>query len=117
LKNKNVLNSFYYAFQGINIVWKERNFKLHILSAILAISMAYILKISNIEWCIVLLCIGIVLMAEVFNTTIEKIVDMVSPEHNPKAGIIKDLAAAAVLIISIVAAVIAVIIFTPYFLK
>ncbi len=117
MKKNKLKNSFYYAFKGIGFAWQERNFKLHILSAILALSISFILKISNIEWCIILLCIGIVLMAEVFNTAIEKIMDMVSPEHNPKAGIIKDLSAAGVLIISIVAAVIAVIIFTPYFLK
>jgi diacylglycerol kinase (ATP) len=106
MKKNKLMNSFYYAFKGIGFAWQERNFKLHVLSSILALSVAYIL-----------LCIGVVLMAEVFNTAIEKIIDLVSPDHSAKAGAIKDLAAAAVLLISIVVAIVAVIIFTPYIFK
>jgi diacylglycerol kinase (ATP) len=59
----------------------------------------------------ILLAIALVLVSEIFNTAIERLVDIVSPEHHPKAGIIKDIAAGAVLVASIVAVLIGVFIF------
>ncbi len=115
-KNKLIL-SFKFAFKGINFAFQERNFKLHIGSTVLVLILGFYFQINAIEWCIILLCIGSILAAEVLNTAIEKIVDFISPQYNKKAGMIKDLAAAAVLILSIVAAIIGVIIFAPYVLK
>ena len=74
------------------------------------------LKINLIEWCIVTFAIVLVIGAELFNTAIETIVDMVSPEKNPKAKLAKDISAAAVLSIAIGAAIIGGIIFIPKFI-
>ena len=58
---------------------------------------------------------GMVLAAEGFNTAIERLVDLVSPDFHPVAGDVKDVAAGAVLICAIAAAIIGMIIFIPYF--
>jgi diacylglycerol kinase (ATP) len=70
--------------------------------------------ITTTEWCIVLLCFGLVLSAEAFNTAIERLVNLVSPDFHPIAGDVKDVAAGAVLICAIASAIIGCIIFIPY---
>lgn len=109
--------SFIYAFKGIGFALKERNFKIHILAAIIVLVFGFYLKISNDEWVTVLLCIGGVMSLEIINTAIELLVDKISPERNETAGKIKDLAAGAVLIFSIISAIIGLLIFLPYFIK
>ena len=113
-KGNSLFSSFGFAFKGIQEVWKERNFKLHIISTFVAILMGFVFNISSIEWIIVLFCIGLVLSMELVNTAIEEIVNFISPEYHVKAGKIKDLAAAAVLIASIAVFIIALIIFIPH---
>ena len=70
-------------------------------------------EITLHEWIAVVCAIGIVIVSEILNTAIEKLTDMVSPEIHPKAKVVKDLAAGAVLMASIVAAVIGLIVFLP----
>lgn len=106
-------NSFIYAFKGIATAFKEPNFKIHLIACITVIIAGFVFNISNIEWSIVIVCIGLVFAAEILNTAIEEIVDYISPERNIKAGIIKDLAAAMVLIISIASLIVGLIIFLP----
>jgi diacylglycerol kinase (ATP) len=110
------IRSFGYAFSGIKkVFFAERNFRFHSLAAILVISVGFLLNISQTDWAILALTIGAVLTAEAFNSAIEKLVDMVSPQKQPQAGWVKDVAAGAVLLISVAAAVVGLIIFTPYF--
>ncbi len=66
------------------------------------------------EWVAIILCIGMVLATELINTAIERLVDLISPDRNPIAGQIKDIAAGAVLICAIAAAIVGLIIFIPY---
>lgn len=110
------LKSFTYAFNGIKLSLQQRNMKVHMCSAILAIVCGFILKITTAEWCIILICIGIVLSLEIINTAIESFVDLVEPNHHPIAGKIKDLAAGAVLVFSIISALIGTLIFGKYIL-
>ncbi len=79
--------------------------------------MAYRFEVTRTEWCILIFCIGLVWMAETFNTALETITDLVSPEQNLLAGKTKDLAAGAVLLAAITAAVIGLIIFVPYWVS
>ena len=65
-------------------------------------------------WMIIILCIGVVIAAELFNTAIEKLVDLVSPQQHPVAGQVKDIAAGAVLVCAATAAIIGLIVFIPY---
>ncbi len=115
---KKRLMSFVYAFKGIgSLLKKEHNAWIH-CTAIGVVTIAGIyFDITSTEWCIVLLCFGMVLAAEGFNTAIERLVNLVSPDFHPVAGDVKDVAAGAVLICAIAAAIIGIIIFFPYFLN
>ena len=108
------LRSFVYAFKGIKYsVLTQHNFQIHIVLAIIAVLLGFLLKITVLEWVSIIIVIGMVLAAEIFNTSIEELVNLVSPERNKKAGVIKDLAAAAVLILAIAAFITGMIIFLP----
>lgn len=106
-----VLRSFRFAGQGIlNLFRYENNAKVHLLVAIVVISIGFWLRFTVTEWAIILTQIGLVWAAEAVNTAIEKLCDVVSPGHNPTIGTIKDLAAGAVLIVSIVAVVVGILV-------
>ena len=103
---KKLINSFKYAIEGfISSFTTERNMKIHVLATIIVIALGIYFKISVTEWCIIAIAIALVISAELFNTAIETLVDMVSPEKNPKAKLAKDISAAAVLATAIGAAV------------
>lgn len=115
---KKRIKSFSYAFKGIaSLLKKEHNAWIHCLAIVVVTSLGFYFHITPTEWCIVLLCFGMVLAAEGFNTAIERLVDLVSPERHPVAGDVKDVAAGAVLIGAIAAAIIGCIIFLPYLLN
>ncbi len=90
--------------------------KVIFISAILTVLAALFLKVNSNDWCILLICIGLVMALEMMNSAIEGIVDLVSPQQNEKAGQIKDMAAGAVLIASIVSFIIGILILGKYFL-
>ena len=114
LSIKRLRKSFGYAFKGIDdVIEHEPNMKIHVVVAILVVIMAFILKVSIIEWIILVLLIGAVLAAETINTTIENLVDMYTKEYDEKAKIVKDTAAGTVLIFAITSAIIGLIIFIP----
>lgn len=112
---KKQLYGFGYAWKGIRCcIGKEQNLSFHLIAAIIVVIAGFILSITKIEWTIVILCIGVVIAAELFNTTIERLVDLVSPQQHPIAGKVKDIAAGAVLVCAVTAAIIGLIIFVPY---
>lgn len=111
---KKLINSFRYAIEGFISSFKtERNMKIHILAMFVVVLLGFYFKLNLVEWCFIALAISLVIGAELFNTAIETIVDMVSPEKNPKAKLAKDISAAAVLALAIGAVVIGTIIFIP----
>lgn len=111
---KKLVNSFKYAIEGFISSFKtERNMKIHVLAMVLVVILGIYLKLNQIEWCIIVISIALVISAELFNTAIETLVDMVSPEKNPNAKLVKDISAAAVLALAIGAAVAGTIIFIP----
>ncbi len=108
------LRSFGHAFRGLAICFRtQANARIHALAALLAVVLGFVLKIAAWEWCAVVVSIASVWAAECFNTAMEGVVDFVSPERQPLAGRIKDLAAGAVLAVAIGAAVVGAIIFGP----
>jgi diacylglycerol kinase (ATP) len=113
---KKFLKSFQHAFHGIRFAAAENNFRVQLSIGILVIIAGAIFKLSSVEWLWIVLMTGLVLSAEMVNTSIEGLVDLVSPEFNPLAGKVKDLAAGAVLVISIAACVVGLIIFVPHFI-
>ena len=109
--------SFLFALQGFRIaVMTERNIKLMLGGALFAIAMGIILRIDAVSWACVVICIGCVLVTELINTSIETIVDLVSPEFHPLAGRAKDVAAAASWTMSLAAAIAGIIIYIRAFL-
>ncbi len=114
MKNKKLINSFKYAFQGIGSAFiSERNMKIHYTIMALVIIFGFLLKISMTEWIICIALFGLVISAEMFNTAIEYVVDIASPEKQEKAKHAKDIAAGAVLVNAIVSAIIGLQIFIP----
>lgn len=114
IDKKRLTNSFKYAFEGIVQAYiGEQNLKIHSVIACLIIIFGFILKISYTEWLICLVLIGLVLMAEFFNTSIEYLVDLVSPDIHPLAKATKDTASAGVLMMAIISAIIGLTIFVP----
>lgn len=114
VNKKKLINSFKYAFMGIKSAYKdEQNLRIHTVMAILVLIFSFILKVSYYELIVCLILIGLVLMAEFFNTSLENLVDLVTLEKNPLAKVAKDTAAAGVLVFAIISAVIGLIIFVP----
>lgn len=103
---KNYHIGFRYAFAGIAwLLKKERNMRIHCCAALMVVVSGCIIGLSLYEWIAIILCIGAVLSAEAFNTAIERLADKVCPEYDEAIGNVKDMAAGAVLIVSIFSAI------------
>lgn len=90
---KKQIRSFGYAWKGIRqCVGKEQNLSFHLITTAVVIAAGFFFGITRTEWIVIILCIGVVIAAELFNTAIEKLVDLVSPERHPIAGQVKDIA-------------------------
>lgn len=113
-KSKSIFHSFKYAIEGFLSAFRtERNMKVHIFIMLCVILAGILLKITCFEWIICMILFGGVIGAELINTAIEVTVDIAMPEKNEKAKLAKDLAAAGVLIFSIVSAIVGGLIFVP----
>ena len=111
---KRLGRSFKAAFEGIASTYKkEQNIKIHTIISIIVIIGGILFKINYIEWLVCLVLIGFVLMAEFFNTAIEYVVDLASPNIHPLAKAAKDTASAGVLMMAIISALIGCVIFIP----
>jgi diacylglycerol kinase len=109
-----ILAGFIFAGKGIRTAFiSERNLKIQTCFVVLVILSGWVLHISIIEWLICFLCFGLVIGAELMNTSVEKLVDLASPQFHPLAEKVKDIAAGAVLFNSVIAAIIGLIIFLP----
>lgn len=114
ISKKRLINSFKYALCGLKTAYlEEQNLRVHTLCGIVVVILSYFLKLTPSEFSICLILIGLMLMAEFFNTSIENIVDMVTLEKNPYAKKAKDIAAAGVLVFAFISAIIGLIIFLP----
>ncbi len=109
------LKSFRYAAQGfLFIVRYEHNSRIQLFISGIVLIMGFLLHIRRLEWVLVLLCMGFVLTAEMINTSIEKLSDVVSLQKNEQIRVIKDISAAVVLLSSFIAMIAGLIIFVPY---
>lgn len=106
--------SFTFAFQGLRCLFREEhNARIHLIAAVLAVSFGFILEISTLEWLIVVVSIALVFGFELFNSAIENLCDFVSPGLQPMIKKVKDLAAGAVLLVSLSTLAVGLIIFIP----
>ena len=104
-----------YAFEGIAALIKfENNTRIHLLATATVLIAGYISNITTYEWDWLAISIALVWICEAFNTAIEALVDLVSPDKHPIAKKVKDLSAAAVLLTCMGAGLIGVIIFIPH---
>lgn len=111
------LKSFKHAFAGIKLLSSDHNFYFHFPVGMFVLLLAFLFKLNTMEWLWVILAIGLVWITEAFNTSIEKLVDLVSPEYNVLAGKVKDIAAATVFLAVIFSGCIGLIIFVPHFIE
>ena len=111
---KRFFKSFTYAIHGIITAFKtEQNLLFDAIFAFIVIILGFVLKLSTMEFIVVILAIGLVISMELINTAIEYVVDMSMPEIHPLAKISKDIASGAVLISAVSALVIGIIIYFP----
>jgi diacylglycerol kinase len=106
--------SFRFAVKGLSVLFMTQpNAWIHAVAIVVVALAGILLRISLMEWALVCIAIGLVISAEAFNTSIEKLVDHISPENNKNAGTVKDLAAAAVLVTAVTALIIGIVVFVP----
>jgi len=107
--------SFIYAFKGLALTIRyEPNARIHIAAGILAVILGMLFRINLLEWALIIICIGSVITAEIINTAIERLADIISIQKNEKIGEVKDISAGAVLVTALVALTTGSIIFLPY---
>lgn len=117
IKHKTLLQSFGYAWEGIVYALKnDQNFRVHILAAIIVILFSLFFKVSPFEMGILGVMIILVIVAEMINTAIENMVNLITKEYHLEAKIAKDVASGMVLVTSIGAFIVGLLIFTPHFL-
>lgn len=110
------LRSFRYALEGFRTaVTTERNINVQICVGVAALIAGVVLKLDALSWILIILCIGLVLFAELVNTSIEAIVDLATQELHPLAKRAKDIAAASVFTLSVTSAIVGIIVFVRAF--
>lgn len=108
------VNSFKYALKGLKTFFiTQPHAKIHAIAIIVVTIAGIYFDLNYVEWGLITTAIGLVIVAEVMNTAIEFLTDIVSPGYNEKAGNVKDLAAAGVLVAAIISLIIASFIFLP----
>ena len=113
-KDKSFLKGVGYCLNGISYTFShERNFRFEIILGILVVILSFILKISLLEWVIIVFSIFIVLVLELINTAFEAMVDLYTDKYNKGAKIVKDVIAGAVLTSAFFSAIMGILIFLP----
>jgi diacylglycerol kinase len=108
------LKSFSHAFSGLRgIILREHNFRIHLLAALLAVILGVVLHLSPGEWTALVLVIVMVFVAEILNSALEALSDIISPEHHKSVKRAKDYAASAVLLAALASLVVGGILFLP----
>jgi undecaprenol kinase len=111
---KKTLRSFRYASHGFTHIWRQhQNIRFHIVMGGVAIALSYLLDISYLEYLFVLITIFFVIIAEMMNTAIEEMTNLITTEHRKEAKIAKDVAAAAVFLSAAFSVIVGLIIFLP----
>jgi diacylglycerol kinase len=111
----NIIRGFGHAFRGLWYVLRyERNARIHLIAALAAFGLGGLLGVSDVELAAIFFAIIIVFLAEIVNTAIEKTLDLIDANENPRIKIIKDMAAGAVLVAATAAAMVGIVIFSPY---
>ena len=113
MDKRKFFKSFGFAVTGIRTSFSEQNFRFHVFAMVVVVVAGLLTGLTRIEWAIICIVIGLVLMAEMLNTAIEKVVDLASPDIHPLAKAAKDIAAGAVLVIALFSVIIGILSFIP----
>ncbi len=106
--------SFKYAFHGLGYMMRTQpNARIHLAATVLVIMIAVWLQITTLDWALLFIAIGLVWLAEGFNTSMESMVDLVTRDFHPLAKIVKDTSAASVLVASFISLIIGLLILGP----
>lgn len=106
--------AFRFAFCGVGrCASSQRNMRIHLGATALVVVAGLVCGISALEWCAVVLCIGMVCALECVNTAVEATVDLITEEYHPLAKVAKDCAAGAVLIAAMASVVVGLLVFVP----
>ena len=115
---KSRFKSFRFAIKGLSSLLKnEHNSRIHLIAAIISIGMGIMLKLNCSEWALLIIVIAIVFIAELINTSLETLADLIDPEWNKMIKMAEDYSAAAVLISAIVALIVGCLIMIPKLIK
>lgn len=107
--------SFLNAFRGVFVMMKtERNFQIEILAFFINLFLIFYLKLTSADAALILIASAAVLSAEIFNTAIEKVCDIIQPDFDKRIGFIKDIAAGAVVLMAIVSVIIGILVYWKY---
>lgn len=114
MKGQSQAKSFAVAFAGIGRAFaSELHMKVHLVFAVAALIACWALQVEAWGWCVVVICIGMVISAEVLNTAIEALCDKVSPGYDHLIKVAKDAAAGAVLVLAITSVIVGLIVYVP----
>ena len=114
MRSRNIVQSFRFAFSGLWYVLRtQRNTRIHLAVAATVVVLGIWLGLSSIQWAVLTLTIGSVLVSELLNTVAETLVDLVSPGYHPLAKVVKDVTAGAVLLAAIISVVIGLLVLGP----
>jgi len=113
-----LLRSFGYAYSGIAYLLRsQQNARIHAAITLVVIGLGIWLRLTGPQWAVLVLAMGLVWSAETVNTALENLVDLASPQVDPAAKSVKDLAAAAVLLAAIAAAAVGVLVMGPALIR
>lgn len=117
IKGSRLIKSFSHAFRGIQVVFKtEQSFRLQVFMGVIVFLCALWFQLRTYEFILILLLIGAVLVLELINSVFERIVDAFKPRIHPAVKDMKDIMAATVFLMSVIAAIIGIVIFLPHFI-
>lgn len=117
-KKHSAVKSFGYAGNGVKEAFQnEPNFRVHVIAGAISIILAFVFHFSATKLAVLVLTITLVIILELLNTAIEKVVDKVSPNYSPLAKIAKDVSAAAVLLAAFSAVLVGILLFLPNILQ
>ncbi len=109
-----LFHSFRYAFAGLwTALRSQRNARIHLLAAVAVTALGLWLRLDTLRWAVLVLAIALVFSAEMLNTVVETIIDLVTKEYHPLAKVAKDVSAGAVLLTAIAAVVVGLLILGP----
>ncbi len=118
INQKRFISSFGYAWEGIKYVFKhDQNIRVHFLVALIVIIFSLLLDVNPFEMGILGVMILLVIVTEMINSTMEKIVDLITKEHHEEARIAKDVSSGMVLLTAVGSVIVGILIFTPHILR